>query len=190
MARLQSDSLALEIKFNRFEKEWIAYEVKFYMKDDIIINDNILKRTGGWWNKRDYGTFLANDYEKDFLIDTIKKVLETDEPEYWEPIEPDIIIGIYPDIFFPFLKSHWVPVEDDEEGKYIKKEKSDEDKNNKYKNANDLFTIITLIDSYNFRDSDAYSGEGISLHIIVARKDLEKFVTDLETEYNHLLQKG
>lgn len=43
MAKLQSDDLILDIKFSSFENEWVNYEVKFYWKDDIIINDNILK---------------------------------------------------------------------------------------------------------------------------------------------------
>lgn len=48
------------------------------------------------------------------------------------------------------------------------------------------FTIIKLIDTYNFRDSSAYSGNGISLHLIAKREALEKFVADLESEYQNL----
>ena len=182
MAKLQSDNLTLEIKFYIFEAEWIGYKIKFYWKEDIIVHDNILKRIGEWWYKRDYGTFLANDYAGDHLIDTIKKVLQTNETEYWEPIEPDVKIGIYPDMFFPFLKSQWTLVEESDE-KYMQKEKKENNKN-----PNDLFTIITLIDSYNFKDSEAYTGEGISLHLIVTRKDLENFITDLEIEYNNIIK--
>ena len=182
MARLQSDNLILEIEFYRFEDEWTAYEIRFYWKDDLIVNDNILKRIGDWWYKRRYGTFLANDYQGDHLIETIKKALQTNIPEYWEPIEPDIKIGIYPDMFFPFLKSQWILVEEGDE-KYIEKEKKDNSKS-----PEDLFTVITLIDTYNFKDSQSYSGEGISLHLIVTRKDLEKFISDLEVEYNGLIK--
>ncbi len=104
---------------------------------------------------------MANDFEKDYLIETIRKVLET---------------------FFPFLKSHWTLTEEmNEEIKQKEKEKPEEGKH-----PDDLFTIITFIDSYNFKNSGAYSGEGISLHLIVERKDLEKFVTELETEYRDL----
>ena len=184
MTKLQSDNLGLEIEFYRFEEEWIGYKIKFYWKDELIVKDDILKRTGDWWYKRDYGTFLANDYEGDHLIDTLKKVLETNEPEYWEPIEPDIKIGIYPDMFFPFLKSQWTLVEEGDE-KYMQKEKKENSKSLD-RSPDDLFTIITLIDTYNFKDSESYSGEGISLHLISTRKDLEKFIIDLEAEYNDL----
>ena len=104
MAKLHSDGLTLEIKFIDFKEEWVEYEIKFYWKDEIIVNDNILKRNGEWWGKRSYGAFLANDYQKDHLIKTIKNVLKTCKSEYWEPLEPDAIIAIYPGKFFPFLK--------------------------------------------------------------------------------------
>lgn len=223
MAKIRSGNLTLDIKFKRFEDEWIAYEISFLWKDEIIVNDKILKKNR-WWDKRIHGTILANDYEKDFLIEILKKVLSTNNPEYWEPIEPDVKIAIYPEEYFPFLKSHWIPVEEvDEKIAQIREqlkeqiegmpnfssEKLEEQLNlleekleeqlkvkldvpseverrdaSKY----ELFTIIAFIDTYNFEDSNAYSGEGISLHIIVTRKDLERFVTDLEEEYSILLK--
>lgn len=182
MAKLQSDNLILEIIFKPFEYEWINYEIMFCWKDDIIINDNILKKAGEYWGKRPYGTFMANDYERDHLIDTIRKVLDTNGPEYWEPLEPDAKIAIYPDEFFPFLKSHWTLVDEkDDETKQDENEKQEKDKN-----TDDLFTVIIFIDSYQFKGCVAYSGEGISLHMVVTRKDLEKFATDLEIEYSNI----
>ena len=195
MARLQSDNLTLEIKFKPFEYQWVNYEIIFYWKDDIIINDSILKREGEFWGKRPYGTFMANDYERDRLIDTIRKVLDTNEPEYWEPLEPDAKIAIYPNIFFPFLKSHWTLIDEtDEKVLQCENEKEDEKENEKEKEQekhqdieqDDLFTIIIFIDSYNFKECRAYTGGGISLHMIVKREDLKKFVIDLELEYNNL----
>lgn len=182
MAKLQSDNLTLEIKFNKFEYEWIAYEISFLWKDEIIINNNILK-TGKWWDIRNYGAFLADDYERDHLIETIKMSLETNKPEYWEPMEPDAKLAIYPEMYFPFLKNHWIPVEETNE-KIIQTEEEKHD-TSKY----ELFTIIAFIDTYNFKDSGAYSSEGISLHLIVTRIALEKFVTDLEAEYIELMSK-
>lgn len=179
MAKLQSGDLNLEIVFNSFGDEWIAYEIKFFWKDDIIVNDSILKRDSEWLGKRRYGTFMANDYEKDHLIEVMRKVLDTNEPDYWEPVEPDALIAIYPEMFFPFIKSHWVIIEEGDV-KQIEKEKPE-----KGKSPDDLFTIITFIDTFNLKNSDAYSGQGVSLHMIVKRKDLEKFVTELETEYKN-----
>ncbi len=179
MAKLQSNDLTLEIKFNGFKDEWVIYEIKFYWKDDAIVKDGIIKRTGEW--RGSSGAFFANDYQRDNLIETIKKVLETNKPEYWEPMEPDAIIAIYPEMFFPFLKSHWTLIEENNE----EIEPEEREKENG-KQPDDLFTIIAFIDSYNFKNSGAYSGEGISLHLTVKRNVLEKFVTSLELEYRNL----
>ena len=182
MAKLQSDDLILDIKFIGFKDEWIEYEIKFYWKDDIIVNNSILKREGEYWGKISNGAFLANDYQKDFLIGTLRDILQTNEPEYWEPLEPDAIIAIYPGMFFPFLKSHLIEEETGEK----EHEENEEKEQKKGKQPDDLFTIITFIDSYSFKNNRAYSGEGISLHLIVTRENLEKFADELEIEYQNL----
>jgi len=219
MAKIRSGNLTFDIKFKRLEDEWIAYEISFLWKDETIVNDKILKKNR-WWDKRIHGTFLANDYGKDFLIETLKKVLSTNKSEYWEPVEPDAKIAIYPEEYFPFLKSHWVPIEDvNEQIEQIKeqlkeqpnlsaeklkeqldlleeqleeqlKEQQNLSPEDEKRDASkyELFTIIAFIDTYNFEDSKSYSGEGISLHLIVTRRDLERFVTDLEEEYSELLK--
>ncbi len=199
MAKLQSGNLTLEIIVGLFEYDWVTYEIKFYWKDDVIVNDNILKRAGEFWRRRSHATFMANDYGRDHLIETIKNILETRKSEYWEPIEPDIIMAIYPNEFFPFMESHWTLIEDDEDGneeeniKNREKEereketdiRKEQNKNERYiaKNPDDLFTIISFIDAYSFEGQDTYSGEGISLHMIVTRNKLEMFAADLEIEY-------
>lgn len=176
MAKLQSGDLSLEIVFDSFEPNWIVYKVEFSWKDNVIVNNDILKREGKYWGKRAYGTFLGNDYETDQLIDTIKRVLDTNQPDYWQPIEPDITIAIYPYMDFPFdIKSHLEFVNEEDRKVYEEIQAKGE-----------CFTIITLIDTYNFKDSGAYSGNGISLHLIAKRERLEKFVADLESEYQNL----
>jgi hypothetical protein len=176
MAKLQSGDMSLEIKFNTFEPDWVAYEVGFYWKDSLIVNPAVLKETGRSRSKRSYGFFFGNDYERDLLINTIKKVLDTNQPDYWQPIEPDITIAIYPYMDFPFgIKSHLEFVNEEDRKVYEEIHAKGE-----------CFTIITLIDTYNFKDSGAYSGNGISLHLIAKRERLEKFVADLESEYQNL----
>lgn len=177
MAKLQSGDLSLEIKYNSYEPDWIVYEVKFSWKDEVIINDGILKRGGRYWGRRPRSTFLANDYERDQLIDTIKRVLDTNEPDYWQPIEPDITIAIYPFMDFPFgIKSHWEFVNEEDRKLHEEMQQA----------RGECFTIIALADVYNFKDSGAYSGNGISLHLITKRERLEKFAADLESEYKDL----
>lgn len=169
MAKLQSGHLTLGIKFNRLEEEWVAYEFSFLWKDEPIINDDIFKK-GRWWDKRRHGTFMANDYEKDYLIETIKNVLTTNKCDYWEPIEPDVKVAIYPDNYFPFLKEKFIAVDMTDT------------------NREEWFTVMVFMDTYNFKDCLSYSSEGVSLNLIIRRKDLEKFVTELEAEYNNFVK--
>lgn len=178
MAKLESGDLSIEIKYDSFEPDWIAYLVKFSWKNEPIINDSVLKRGGTFWGRRPPSTFLANDYEKDQLIDLIKNVLKTNKPDYMQTIDPDLTIAIYPDMVFPFfIKSHWEFV--NEEDKKLDEEIKQEEKG-------ECFSVITFIDSYNLKDRGAYSDNGISLHLIVKREALEKFVADLESEYQNL----
>ncbi len=174
MAKLQSGDLSLEIEYDSYEPDWIVYKLKFCWKDEVIINDAILKRYGKYWGRRPPGTFLANDYERDQLIDIIKKVLDTNQPDYWQPIEPDITIAIYPYMGFPFgIKSHWEFI-------YERDRKLEEEI------KQECFTLIILIDAYNFKDSGAYCDNGVSLHLLVKKKRLEAFVAELEAEYKNL----
>jgi len=188
MALLKSDLLSLEINFVGFEYGWVQYEIYFRWKNVPIINDNLLKGDGEYWGSRKTGSFLANEDDKDRLIDTISKVLETNEPEYWEPIDPDIIVAIYPEMYFPFLKSHYTLIDESENHK---KKRQEREKLKKELGGlpDDSFTIIVFIDAYNFKNSDAYYGEGISLHLIVDRVILENFKSDLSKEYSEFKEK-
>ncbi len=164
MAKLQSENLTLEIEFTKLEEEWIAYEISFLWRNGPIINDSIMKKNR-WMSKRRYGTFLVNDYEKDSLIETIKKSVETGISGFWEPVEPDVRVTISQNVYFPFLTNPIL--------------------SKKYRD--DTFTIVVLIDTYNFEGCDAYSSDGISLNMTIRKKDLEKFVVDLEEEYDKLM---
>ena len=188
MALLKSELLSLEINFVGFEYGWVQYEIYFRWENEPIINDNLLKRDGEYWGSRKIGSFLANEDEKDRLIDTISKVLQTNESQYWEPIDPDIIVAIYPEMYFPFQRSHYTLIHESED---YKKKRGEREKLKKELGSlpDDSFTIIVFIDAYNFKNSDAYYGEGISLHLIVDRVTLENFNSELSREYSEFKEK-
>lgn len=184
MAKLSAESLTLEINFTGFKAGDVQYEIGFLFEGESMINDGLLKRRSDYWSSRKPGFFLANDYEKDCLIETIEKVLETNQPEYWEPFDPDVVIAIYPEMRFPFMKSHheliWMSLK-------MKKrvERREREKLEKGKLPDDPITLICFIDAYNFRNTTAYYGSGIALHLTVERKDLEAFCLELKKEYAH-----
>lgn len=182
MAKLLSNSLSLEVKYKGFRHGWVEYSISFMWEDESLINDNVLKRSGDYWGSRSKGTFLANEYRQDTLTETIEKVLETDKPEYWEPMEPDVVFTIYPEMYFPFLEPHWQVAWESEQARE-QREKHEKEKREKGKLPDDAFTIIVFIDAYNFRNCTAYRGEGVSLHIVVERAMLESFCRELKAEY-------
>ena len=182
MAKLSYGSLTLEIKYKNFYADWVIYDFGFLWQGKSLINDKILKRRGEFWATREKGKFVAENYERCGLLPLLETVLETDEPEYWEPWEPDIIVAIYPNMYFPFLRSHWQVVYEREDLKEARQQREIE-KFIREKLPDDLFQLICFIDVQNFKDGGGYPGDGIALHLKVYRKDLEQFFTDLSREY-------
>jgi hypothetical protein len=180
MAKLTSGNLTLEIRFREFDDAgWVQYEILFLWENKPIINDALLKRCNKHWQARNYGAFKANQYERDDLIAKLEKVLETNEPGYWEPLEPDIIIGIYPEIAFPFLRSKLEILYESEEFRQSR-EHREKSKQETGKLPDDPITLIVFVDAYNFENSDGYSGEGPALIMSPARSALELFCSELK----------
>jgi hypothetical protein len=184
MAKLFAESLTLEITFTGFEAGDVQYEIAFLFEGESIINDAILKRSSNYWNSRRPGVFLVRDYEKDYLVKTIEKVLETNQPGYWEPYEPDVVLAIYPEMHFPFLRSHYQVIRMNSKAKE-EVERREREKLEKGKLSDDLMTLACFIDAYNFRNTNSYCESGIALHLTVERKDLEAFGLELKKEYAH-----
>jgi len=183
MARLLSSSgyLALEINFRELDNnEWVQYDIAFLWNEISLIADAVLKRHIAYWNDRVNGAFRINESEKDTLIPVIEQVLATNKPDYWEPLEPDVTLAFYPGKFFPFI--------DETE---IASVRSDNNTELNKCNSNtaiyeDLITVITMIDEYNFQGSKAFSGDGIALILTCKKQDLTDFLKQLKQEYSVL----
>lgn len=182
MAVLQSGNLSFDFQYAGFEHGWVQYQFFFLWKGEPIIRDESLKRWSKYWDGRPVSAFLANTYKEDCFLPILKKLLESDEADYWEPIEPDIVVAIYPDGYFPFLKSHTSLVYESEESKR-KKDARRKLKEEKGKLPDDSYTFIAFVDAYNLKEADAYYGQGLSLQMIVSREDLEIFANNLDREY-------
>jgi len=146
-----------------------------------MINDALLKRWSDYWRSRSKGYFLANEYEKDFLIETIAKALQTDEPQYWQSLDPDLTFAVHPKKHSPFLKPNNSLFDD--------ADKTKSEQINKEKQPDDWFTVIAFVDAYNFQNSDTYYDGGIALHMLVERKDVEIFCANLKKEYAEFKKK-
>lgn len=184
MAILKSGNLIFEFRFKEFDDcGWVQYEILFKWGDQPIINDSILKRYNEHWANRSFGAFKANDHREDSFIQILDKVLETNEPDYWEPIEPDVTIGIYPDMYFPFLESHLKLVWEKPEAKQKREERERGKSEAAGRLPDDPITLVIFVDQYNMEDCEPYSGEGPALIMVPTRKQLETFAKELKKEY-------
>ena len=188
MATLSSDDLSFEFNYSDFEGGWIRYQFYFRWRGENIINDSTLKKDGDYWGNRASGAFLAEEYEVDGLTRLLKEVLEKNQADYWESLDPDILVAVYPDQFFPFLPSHYQLVRESDEHK-AKREARENLKKEQGNLPDDLFTIIVFVDAYNLKHADTYYGSGLSLQMIVTREELGAFLNDLQTEYQEFKEK-
>jgi len=182
MAKLSSDLLTLEIRFRSFEDRWVVYDILWLWDGTPILNDAILKRHNPYWAARQPGGIHANEHRADFFISTIEGVLANGEAAYTETTDPDVLLAIYPGSPFPFLPSHYRLVYESEET-IQRREARERLKAEIGHLPDDRFTLLLFVDTYNFRDCFAYSGDGLTLHMNVTRAELEKFCADLRTEY-------
>jgi hypothetical protein len=161
MAKMQSGKLALEIKYKDFVFGEITYEIAFLWNGESMINDAVLKRSSEWWASRKKGTFLFSNEPEDAFLNLIEKAIETDEPVYWEPIEPDIKLAIYPEYYFPLIDKAWDILYLDKKlqahRKSIKQAKEEQGKQ-----AFNTFAVVVFVDTYNF-DEGGYSSQGLVL---------------------------
>ncbi len=197
MAKLTVRALALEVTFDSIEYGWINYAIYFKWNGIPIINQSILWAGPRHINKAD--ALWAND-DEETLMSTMKKVLESYEPAYWETTEPDMIMAFFPGHPFPFMKSNWqVPTDMSSQafsqavltGNFKAAEHPMEqvehtmDKNH--------IQIIAKISTANFtaasEDDVGYGDEGISLHMVVEDWQLHNFLKELKTEYQALKER-
>lgn len=182
MAILRNDDLSLEIRYKGFDAGWVEYEFFYRWQEDNIINDAILKRPSEYWSRRSPGAMLANEHRECGILPLLKKVLHSNQPDYWESLDPDVTIAIYPEQHFPFLKSKWKLVSESEEVKK-KRIKREMEKAEKGSLPDDYIDIILFFDVYNFKDASAYYGDGICLKMTVTRAQVSRFYEDLKEEY-------
>lgn len=188
MAKLQSGDLSFDFRYVGFDDGWVQYDFCLRWKDQNLLRMDHHRPRSKFWGKRTEGAFFANEYEGDGLLPLLRKVLDEDRADYWEPVEPDVVIAIYPEDRFPFLPSHYQPEYESPNYK-AKREAREQLKKEKGKLPDDSYTFIVFVDAHNFEDAAYYYGQGLSLHMIVSRIQLQGFAEDLEREYQEFKQR-
>lgn len=177
MARLSSsEGMSLEIFFKDFEFSLISYEICFLWHDKPILNKTILgrKQLRGTYAP---GAIFASDFQESKLLSVLKNIIETNKAGYWKTNDPDVILAIYPEEEFPFILLR--------ESEQSRNESQEHERSKAEKGVlpDDLITLICFVDSYAFKNCVGYCGNGVSLHLVTRRQELERFYEDLKAEY-------
>lgn len=192
MAKLKHENFEFEFRFDNFDN-WNYLYCEFYFRWNWkdIINEDILKRWWPYWWSRKKWALLCSIWEEEHFIQVIKDVLNTETEKAWESLEPDIEITISPLPYFLDYKnllknSNLAYMSDAEKSRQdAKKEK----KEKFWKLPDDEFELKFKVDFYNFEESMAYGIWDFTFSIIQTRKELEKFIQKLESEYKKFCDK-
>lgn len=182
MAILKDDDLSLEIQYREFEFGWVYYDIWPRWRGEPIINDAILKRKNEHWAKRGVGGFNACEIRECGILPLLRRVLETNEADYWEAMDPDILLALYPDEVFPFLPSKWTLVHEAPEVR-ARREAREQERSEHGPLPDDCLEVLLFVDVYNFEGASVYYGSGLCLRLRPKRAELQTFYEDLKHEY-------
>ena len=187
MATLASGDFRLNVSLRWEKDEGVIYYLVFTWQDLPIINEDVLKRTNGWWGKGPKHGFFFSEYAELYPVQFFTQMLNATETDYLEPIDPNLRITIHPLHAFEEERSHvlW-------EAEHIKQERRNREQRKKIlgKLPDDLFEIVFSVDTYNFKECSAYSRDGVSFNFLIYRTELEQFVDFLETERRQIIERS
>lgn len=188
MAILRDGDLSLEIHYREFEFGSVFYDIWLRWRGKPVINDVILKRVNEHWAKRGTGAVKADENDECGVLPLLRKVLESNEADYWESTDPDILLALYPDGVFPFLPSKWRLAYERPDVKEAR-ESREQEREARGPLPDDYIELMLFVDTYNFEGSTAYSGSGICFRLVPTRADLEHFYETLKREYLEFREK-
>lgn len=182
MAILHDGDLSLEIKYREFESGWVHYDIWLRWRGEPVINDAILKRVNDHWAKRGVGAIKACEHQECGILPLLRRVLETNDADYWDATDPDILLALYPDDAFPFLPSKWRIVYEAPKAKALREERI-KARAECGPLPDDYLEMLLFVDVYNFEGATAYSGSGLCFRLVPKRTELQEFYEELRHEY-------
>jgi hypothetical protein len=203
MATITSREFSLSIEFTQHGEDFVAYYFSLTRNGVPVINPRIydgLTRAG---QKLVRGAGADDTGEN--LIAMLQWALKNNQATYWEPIEPDVTLAIYPDDVFPLGPAHrkivrvddpfeqpgpelapnemtlWTSEEaDEEDAKYLAKKEALGGKH-----PDDPVCLILSISDYVF-GGGAYSHSGPAMILHPSRREVSAFVRALKREFRKL----
>lgn len=205
MATITCREFSLDIEFTQRGEDFIAYYISLTRNGVPVINPRIYDGLSREGQKRVRGAGADDTGER--LIATLEWALQNNQATYWEPVDPDVTLAIYPDDVFPLDPAHrkvvrfnegspfdlsrptlapneievWTSEEaDEEDAKYEAKKQALGGKH-----PDDLVCLILSI-SNNVFGGEGYSHTGPALILHPTRRKVSAFVRALKSEYRAL----
>ncbi|PID83217.1 hypothetical protein CSB11_02635 [Candidatus Campbellbacteria bacterium] len=186
MAKIIDDLFEFEITLSKdLEYGDIDYYMTFKWDGKHILNNNVLKRSFGPWSKLSEGVIWQDGEEEGYLIEVIKELLEDDTEKIWGDFFDDVTIHFEP---LPY----WIDYKKKSGILYLSDEFKEEQKQRKKKKKkmgklpDDEYDIHLSVDFSQFEKRTGVGQKGLTFNFSATREDLEKFVEQLEIEYQNL----
>ena len=182
MAVLQTEDLSLEIVYRHFGSGNLSYNIWFRWRAEPVLNEKVLRRRNQSIQARPDGAVFVEAYFGCGILPVLRRVLETNEPDYWETDLPGLIFAAYPGMVFPFLESKRKLLWETPESK-AKRETHEQEKTAKGMLPDDLIDLIIAVDAQNFEGVGTTCMDGVCFRMLARRDQLETFYSELRVEY-------
>jgi hypothetical protein len=149
---------------------WIGFCVETNFSEVPLFNPKIISSSLN---------FEDTEHGIENLISIIRNCLENNISDAWELAEPDFAIEVYPSSF-PFTLM-------ERRLKEVHSEKNKRKSILNKKSPDDPFTIITMFDQcFVGNQGEDYGDSGPAVIISTDRKNLEKFVNEMDKEFDRI----
>lgn len=186
MATLKSEKFKIEFSIQtRFEGEkGIVYSMLATFDGKPVLNSKLTKDYKRKKSSEQRGLIYFSEFGFEPLVPFFEKALTAKKPVYMQSLEPDVLFLAHPTMAFPFIN---VP------GKGWRRNKSTgkmtEFTFKEFELADGYIQFVFFFDNYVFQGENAYGGDGCSFHIIISKKELRKFISQLKREVKPLVKK-
>ena len=179
MATLSVDDLSLEVAYNDFRYGWVHYDIRARWRGVPVFNEEVIRHESDEkTDRRD--AIKACEYRECGLLPLLRRVLERNDSDYWEALEPDILFAFQTDRRFPFLKPK---SSRNQLSSTLAQEALQQEQAVRILTEDDTIETMLLIDTHSFTAGYSYSGQGVCFRLLPTRKCLRQFYEGLRGEY-------
>lgn len=185
MATLNGENnLSVEIRYHDFpgeEYDWIQYLLFFRHNGKPIVRESDLKQDAKWHENRPPDALWIEDDGADFILPMVRMALNTNVPVYFEMLEEDLTLSIFPSRYHPRLhissKNYCCSREE-----ALQQTAEIQANYDRYSPAH--YDFIFEFHTRIFSDDSPFASNGLLFRITAKRQEVERFNEELTDEYH------